>query len=745
MDVRRDLDRWVYRNGLVQQHYVSLNGGNNVFNYNFSGGYNKSLNSIQNSKPDDQFTLNTNAGIRIVKNLDITTGINFSQGTQRSTGFSLPSPIYPYAQLADEEGHPLALPFKTRVAYLDTVGGGNLLDWKYRPLEETGIADNKTNTQFIQLSTALSYKITNWVTARVTYQYNRQTLKNDNYHSLQSYYTRNEINLFTNLSQSNPDLRNPVPVGAIYESNNSSLTSQNIRGQLDFSKTFFSDHSINALIAAERSESKLEGSNTMFYGYNKETGSYKSGINYLTFFPLYGNLGTQTIANGNTLNPEANRRFISFLGNISYSYRGRYTIYGSARKDGSNVFGVSTNKKWKPLWSTGASWDISEEKFYSLKWLPTLRLRTSYGYSGNPTNASGLPTIVYRPSPALLTNLPNATISDAPNPNLRWEKVGMFNVGLEFSALNRRLSGSFDIFKKKSTDILGAAPTAPSTGVATYATNIASLEGRGFEISLVSKNIDRAIKWQTGFNLSHSKTIVTEVFFNKYRAIDFVQYALNAAPGKLAYGLSSFRWAGLDPATGDAQGYLSKQASNNYTAILNDSLDNQVFHGSAVPLYFGNISNSIGYKNFTITANITYRLNFYYRKPTISYYQLASTWTGNPDYALRWQNPGDEKFTNVPSFAYPLNQDRDAFYQLSEVNVKRGDNIRLADVGFGYNWNSKNEKYPIKNFQLFLSANQLNLVLWKKDKSDYDPDITGGDGFVTPPQKMWTVRLAVGF
>ena len=744
MDLRKELDKWVYRNTFSQQHYINLNGGNNIFSYSFSGGYNRSLNNIQHSRPDDQFTFNTNVGMKVIKDLDVTAGINFSQGTQKSTNFSMPSPMYPYAQLADADGHPLAVPYKMRMAYLDTVGGGNLLDWKYRPLQEIQLADVKNTTQFVQLSTAVSYKITKWLSASVNYQYNRQAVDGSNYHSVQSYYARDLINRFTNLSQSSADLKNPIPIGAIMDVSHSESFSQNLRGQLNFNKTFLNDHVITALVAAERSETIAKGTANTFYGYNNETGGYKSSINYLAFFPTYGGLGSQTIPNGSVLSPETNRRFVSFVGNLSYSYRGRYIIYGSARKDGSNVFGVNTNKKWKPLWSTGASWDISKESFYTLTWMPYLRLRASYGYSGNPTNATGLPTISYRTVSTTLTNLVSADIGTAPNPNLKWEKVGMANVGIEFSVLKRRLSGSFDVFHKRSTDILGTYPTAPTTGVTTYSANVASLKARGFELTLISKNIDGIIKWQTTFNLSHAKTIVTKVFYNKYSTYDFIQYSLNAAPGKLAYGISSYRWGGLDPSTGDPRGYLGKQVSTNYSAILNDSLSNQIFNGSAIPLYFGNIGNSVSWKHFSLFANITYRIAFYYRKPTIDYYQLATAWTGNPDYAFRWQKPGDEKATNVPSFTYPLSQDRDLVYKLSEVNVLRGDNVRLSDIGLSYNWNARSEKAAVKNWQISLAANQLNIVLWKKDKSGYDPDITGGDGNVTPPSKMWTARLVVG-
>jgi TonB-dependent starch-binding outer membrane protein SusC len=318
-------------------------------------------------------------------------------------------------------------------------------------------------------------------------------------------------------------------------------------------------------------------------------------------------------------------------------------------------------------------------------------------------------------------------------------------LGLDFIVFKNRLSGSVDVFHKRSTDILWVNPPAPSTGVASYQSNAANLSGKGFEISLTSVNIDRRVKWQTGVNLSHTKTTVTKVFFNQPGTRYYTAYSLNPSSGKIAYGLASYRWAGLDPITGDPRGYLGKQTSTDYQEILNDSLDNQVFHGSAIPLYFGNVTNTFIWKNFSLFTNITYRLSFYFRKPTINYSNLVSSWEGNPDYALRWKKPGDEQFTNVPSFSYPVKEDRDLFYSLSEVNVSRGDNIRLDDIKLQYNWNFSTYKFPIKSIQLSLAANRLNILLWKKDKSDYDPDITGGDGFVAPISKTWTLGINMNF
>ncbi|OQP55889.1 hypothetical protein A4H97_20065 [Niastella yeongjuensis] len=743
LDLRRDLDKYAYRQAISQQHYININGGNSSLNYSFAAGYNKNLNNVRNSKPDDQFTINTTAGMRVAKGLEVNTGVFFTQGKQRSTNFSLPSKTYPYAQLADAEGNALALPFGRRLSYTDTAGDGNLLDWKYRPLDETGLTDIENNTRAIILNLGATYKVTNWLSAAVSYQYSNNTSNTDNYHGLASYYTRNLINLYTNLNQSNADLRNPIPIGAILEQSMNESVSQNVRAQLNFNKRFGGRHNLSGMLATDRSETKASGNVSRYYNYNKENGSYKSAIDYLTVFPLstFGNQQIPPIM----LVPGTNNRFVSFLGNASYSYNDRYNLYASARKEGSNVFGVNTNKKWKPLWSAGASWDLSKENFYHISWMPNMRVKFSYGYTGSPGTASGLPTIIYG-RPADYTNLPSASPNDPPNPDLRWEKIRTINTGVDFGLFNNRVTGTIDVFQKRATDLIAPTFLAPSTGVNLYTINVASLKGNGYELNVTSKNFTGDFTWQTHFGLSYSKTIVEKLFVNNPATSYFVGYGLNAVEGKVAYGLGSYKWEGLDPATGDPRGRLGKEISTNYTAIFNDSIQNQVFHGSAQPLYSGFIGNSFSWKNLTFSANITYRLQFYFRKPTISYSDLANNWNGHADYGLRWQKPGDEMSTTVPSFTYPTNTNRDLFYKNSEINVLRGDNVRLQDVRLQYVWNENKKKHlPFKSLNVFVYVNNINVILWRKNDSDLDPDFVGGAFFMTPTPVSWTGGININF
>jgi hypothetical protein len=272
---------------------------------------------------------------------------------------------------------------------------------------------------------------------------------------------------------------------------------------------------------------------------------------------------------------------------------------------------------------------------------------------------------------------------------------------------------------------------------------VASLKGKGFDLRLNSINTNGAIKWETAFALSHAKVTVTKFDNGGFKASQFLNSGVNPREGQIAWGLASYKFAGLDPLTGDPQGIYNGAVSKNYVGILNDSIGNQVFHGSAIPLYSGFIFNTVSWRRLSLSANITYRLNFYFRKTTIDYNLLYNSWVGHPDYALRWQKPGDEAHTTVPSMNYPASINRDLFYTNSEVTVKKGDNIRLRDIRLAYQWqNNSAKRVPFKSIQVYLYANDLNVIIWRKEKSVLDPDYPVS---ATPPPRTLTAGVNLNF
>ena len=161
---------------------------------------------------------------------------------------------------------------------------------------------------------------------------------------------------------------------------------------------------------------------------------------------------------------------------------------------------------------------------------------------------------------------------------------------------------------------------------------------------------------------------------------------LHPAVGRIAYGISSYKWAGLDGQTGDPQGYLDGVVTKDYAGIFKDSVDNQIFHGSSVPLYSGFLGNSVRWKSLSLSANITYRLVFISGNLRLvigvslmeTIYMLTIRIVGKNQVMKR---------KRLFSMIYPIPaavSRRDEFYANSEIHVKKGDNIRLQDVRLSY-------------------------------------------------------------
>jgi hypothetical protein len=352
-------------------------------------------------------------------------------------------------------------------------------------------------------------------------------------------------------------------------------------------------------------------------------------------------------------------RSVSAYTNAAYIYNDRYTVSLSARKDGANIFGTSTNNKWKPLWSAGFKWDLDKELFYHLDWLPELKFRITYGYQGNVNNsiAGVLTTVTSSTLDRYL--LPYSTILNNPNPDLRWEKIGQTNIALDYALKNDRISGTIEYYLKKGTDIIGETELPPSSGVTSISANTADIKGRGFDISINTRNLSGKIEWTTAFLFSYAHEWVTKYKIPPSTIDLYVNGGINPIVGKPVNALYSYRWAGLDPNSGNPQGYLNHQVSTNYAQLTTSTnLDDMIYEGPRVAPYFGSLTNSFRWKDLSFSFLIIYKFGNYFRRPSINYSSLFSGNPGHTDYTLRWQKPGDEKFTNVPSFVYPANLSR---------------------------------------------------------------------------------------
>jgi TonB-linked SusC/RagA family outer membrane protein len=739
LDVRNDLLKYFYRNSFTQQYTLSYSGGSDNMTYFLSAGYDRIFpNLLRNNS--NRITFNSAASYTPVKFLEFTvsavyTGIQSLSGNpaQNITSGGNKS-LYPYAQLADENGNPLPIIKDYRYSFIDTAGAGKLLDWKYRPLQELNEANNKTNQSDYRFDFTTSFKYNDHFSLAVLYRFEKQTAETKNLYSQNTYIVRNLVNRFYNPATN----KYGVPLGEIMDRSFSSLLSHNGRLQANYSQTWQGVQDITAIAGAEIKQTQMQSSLYRVYGYSDDVLTY-TNVDLIDNLPVYGGLASsQPIPNPENFSAGV-LRFVSLFANAAYTYNKKYTASFSARRDASNLFGVASNQKWVPLWSSGLSWQLDKEKFYRWNRLPYLRLRLTYGYNGNVDNSLSAFTTLRYTSGALFTSQQYAIVQNPPNPELQWEKTAVLNFGLDFSFKNDRISGSLEYYRKTGKDLIGFSPVDPTTGVQsttltfTFKGNVAAMKGNGFDLILNTHNLIGKLKWTSNLIFDYAASKVTRYLLANTNASSFLNYgtSINPVPGRPLYAIYSYPWAGLDPATGDPQGFLNGVVSKNYTALTNVTVDDLVYKGSAVPLFFGSLRNTFSWKNFSLSANILFKLDYYFRRTSVSYTSLFNNWIGHSDYIKRWQKPGDENFTNVPSLIYPnSNVNRDNFYISSEPLVERGDHIRLQDIALSYSIPGMKKKLPFKNLQVYTYMDNIG-ILWKANKAGLDPDYFSG-GYPLP-------------
>lgn len=729
-DVRRDFLRHVYREAVSQQYAVSVHGGSDDQAYYLSVGHDRNQdNLIRNGTV--RTTVTAANTFTPVKKLEVSTYINYSHrkiNQHNEMGYgSVPvnstkyRMLYPYAQLADANGNALPTVREYSLSFVDSVSSLGYLDWRYRPLDEIRYADNYTTMQNLVLRAAVKYQFTPFLNAEVQYQNERQLIASRNYRSEQSYFARNLINKFSVKDPSTGMFTYNFPKGGILSLGNYDWRANNFRTNLNYDQKF-RNHSITAILGAEIRELSAVGTERPGIGYSDVTGTGVANLNYNILYPTFPS-GASTLNTAFPMNSDVSgilNRFISYYTNIGYNYKRRYDFTISGRKDGANLFGARTNEKMTPLWSTGLGWDIGREPFYHAgNWLPELRLRTSYGFNGNVYNGSAYMMGQYVTNP--LTGLPSIVNIIPENDQLRWEKVRILNIGVDFASKRSRVSGSIEYFDKRGQDLIENANVAPQTGYVSIRKNTASTKTTGFDVVLKGKILDGGLKWESTMLFSQLKDEIvsydlkpdaSSVILKSPTGILYVQ-------GKPIRGLLSYKWTGLDPVNGDPRGYLKGNVSTDYSGIMNNfNPDSLVFHGSASPTIYGSLRNDFFFKGFSLSLNITYKLGYYFRRPSInlSYPNILSGGM-NRDYSKRWQQTGNELVTNVPSIIYPANNSRNDFYQYSEVLVEKGDHIRLQDIRLEYAIPSKHRR-----IQVYAYLSNMGII-WRANRYKLDPDI----------------------
>ncbi|MFH6983910.1 SusC/RagA family TonB-linked outer membrane protein [Marinoscillum luteum] len=548
----------------------------------------------------------------------------------------------------------------------------------------------------------------------------------------------------------NPGL-NPVvvlPQGGFNYLDQSELLNFYARISADWNRTFAEAHEINVLAGQEIRFSNRTESSTTGMGVIYESGGIViTDPNIIEFFNLQ-NIDYYRLSSSKD-------RFLGLFVNGGYAYKSRYIANFTVRYDGSNQLGESKAARYLPTWNVSGAWNVTNESFFNIPFIDNLKLRGTYGISGNlPPNASALlnlqADVTVRPTDVE----PYLYIQDLTNTELTWEKLKELNVGMDIAVLKNRVSGSFNYYRRNAYDLIGTVQTSGIGGQGLKTGNFADMDADGFEASISTENLQgRDFTWRTNFNVGYTIDKITRLDFGP-RIADAIGQNGAAVLGGPRRGLFSTRFAGLNE-----QGVPTFYDENNeivYQYDLQDrgSLTSTLqYEGPVEPRGAGGLTNTLGYKGFSLMVLLSYKFDYKIRLND-AFFATYTDFDALPAELInRWAVPGDEELTD-----YPVILDRGVaqsngnvvlayqLYNKSTARVANGDYLRLRTVRLSYAIPpALIGRMGLSSASLSLEGQNIALLYSDKKLKGQDPEFFSSGGVSLPQPKTITFSLNVGF
>ena len=731
------LDLW-YRNAVSTNQTLSASGGALGYNFYASASYTNTRSNRPGEK-SNVYRINLNQTFIPVPRLTIglSTALNNTLGSM-NRNISIQNDFLPYQLFKDADGNNL------RMNYLQGLSPEVRQDYQtrsrinldYSPLDEVHQGFTNSNALSINLTGSVNLKLWKGFSFDGTYSYQKSPETNISYNDSQTYNLRKELLEFT-VARTAED----IPVyylpakGGTYQTVNYDSRNWTVRNQLVYNANLRDDRDhLNLQIGHEALEQLGTNKTTTVRGYNLDLESYER-LDYATLNRgVFGAVSSfRSVFNELPfVSKERLNRNESFFGLFNYTMDQKYMLDASIRRDYSNLFGSDKGSQRKPTYSLGGKWIISKETFLSnLIWVNHLGLRATYGITGNS------PYIGAGSTRDILQIETNTVTGDAyilaglANNKLSFEKTRTLNLGIDFTLLNNFISGSIDLYDKKTTDLLGTVKVNPLNGGSNITGNLGNLRNRGIELNLRSVNVQlRDFNWTSNliFSFNRNKLLAYSAV-TADQLTDFGRLAASYVVGYNAFPLFAYQFAGLDelgdPKIRLADGTVTKERDAAKAEDL-------VYMGTTIPKFNGGLSNTFRYKNLSLTANIAYSLGHVMRRDLNTFYdgrlaKSASSFVGNinPQFLDRWKNPGDELHTNVPSYVPNVGMSysrRDVnYYNYADINVVSASYVKLREVTLNYTVNPKMlTKLHVEALNLFLQTG--NFMLWRANDYGIDPE-----------------------
>ncbi|RAJ81840.1 TonB-linked SusC/RagA family outer membrane protein [Chitinophaga dinghuensis] len=734
---RGQIEKELLQPGMLSNHSLSFTGGGNFHSYYGSFAYTNQQNNDKSSL--QRFGINLRQDFQINKSIkaDITT--NVSQESSRQFVISnLPdlNTYLPYMMFRDQNGNTLShSSIKFYQPFRENAEKQSKLNLDYNPLDDAAHnSNNKVTVSSVRLNGGLNIKLVKGLTYEGRGQYQLINSKGFSYNDQQSYAVRSELAHYT-VAATTPQ---GMPVyylpssGGFYKTVNNQNTSWTVRNQLMYDNHWRNEkHQLNMLVGSEVRANKQMNENSFKRGFDFQTNTYQLYDEYsLTLNgvkkPVIGtSTPTSSTFNSSTYKyAELEDRYFSLYGNGAYTFNRKYNLNSSVRMDQSNLFGTERSQQYKPIWSVGAGWLLSNEPFFQVSQISRLNVRLTYGLGGNAPKPGDGSTrdIIMATSSSLFNGMGAQYTPLSPgNKMLTWEATHTLNAGIDFEILNQRINGSLDIYNKTTTNLLGQQNVDATTGWYAVYGNLGKMTNKGFDLQVNSKNISGdKFSWNTLLTLGLNINKVVQLSRFQALTIDdkpnswFVE-------GYPAYSIFGFNYVGLNN-----QGNPQILTAGGKTVVkMSDAKPEDIsFAGSTQPKWYGGMTNTFRYGQFDLSCLVVYNFGFYMRKDVNRFYSGRLSANLQESFANRWKQPGDEAFTDIPGYI-PLitnvNDRNTNFYRYALNNIERADYVKLRDFTIGYHLPAAVAgKAGMESCRFYVQLN--NVMLWKMNKDDIDPE-----------------------
>jgi TonB-linked SusC/RagA family outer membrane protein len=750
------------------QHSLSISGGGDRNIFRVSLNYTRNKGPWTGSKSDRMiFDIANNYTISKNTNIDVITNIVFNNSNSIPIDESVVfQKTNSYEEIIDKNGNylPVRLGYNINGNFGNGLAGfggkdpvliqnlinAGLLDETYYPLKELEQYSSKNKEVSVRLQARLNTKITKNLRGHFGFQYESASQKNENFSFAESFAMRQLINHTTPLTYSGDQNELNIPLGGRLVETKGNSNSYTLRGQLNFSK-FFGDHEISSIMGSEIRQVFNTSTTLDRFGYNKNTLLFRN-INKKTLEQTirdvhYPNRIIRGLKFADNFT-EITNRFFSLYGNFTYGYKNKYILSGSIRMDQSNLFGTDPSYRYKPFWSLGAKWRVSEESFFNIDAINSLSLRMSYGINGNISNKYGPFNIAKSFSPFLSGGISSLVIETPAIKDLRWERTKSFNIGLDLSMLNNRLTLGFDFYNKQTDDLLASTKTDPTLGFSNLISNDANINNKGVEVSLNTVNVQKGdFRWVTFLTFRYNKNKVTKAFTAKNKN-SFITAGIMNKEGASANSFWLFDFQGLN-----AQGYPTITNSKGEVLIIDEffnpsnvvSIKDLINAGTVEPVYTAALTNSINYKNLGLSFMFVGNAGHVLLKDS---YNGEKQWGNAPsninkDAANAWEKAGDEEHTNVP-FIGSQNNASELIVLNSTKNIISGNYIRLRELIFTYSLPDNLLKNSYLKHITF-NAKCTNLFFISKNKEGIDPEAHGVGMRYFPRKPSFSMGVHISF